>query len=492
MTLPRDPTAQPSQDGSGTTWNFQLHPAFWFGMAMCDDQSAPNPAGTSVTSRAGPNVPCTPDSDANIYTDRLGGAHFIGQHPGAAFMELQFYPPGWAPWPAGNSCDATQWCAAMTIDSFARNSNFAPGNPNRNLNSTCLAQIGGQEYVNFAFVTTNGVSQAPANPKALTADPNSVGFTPDPTKDLFMSSGDTLKVNMHDTPTGFQAVINDLTSGKSGSMTASVANGFGQIQYAPAPSTACNVISQPFHPMYSTASENTRVPWAAHTYAVAFSDEIGHFEYCNATDGSVGGGCVTAGASDPAGVDGDDFGCFNPSQSTLVPISGCLGTDFDFDGPEYANNWPGTNANAAQDRALHATAIQFTSPLTNGNNFDRVAFESDMAAVEGYCNVVTGAHCTNPPVGDNGVTFYPFFSTVNVANIQGGNSQGDVGCQWGEGGAFIPGTTNNFGGSSTTEYANLLFVDYVSSVQPNGVNHLAENYSRVLSSNPCQTGENVQ
>jgi hypothetical protein len=492
MTLPTDPQAQPSQDGTGSTWNIQLHPAFWFGMAMCDDQSAPNPAGTSVPSRAGPNVPCTPNSDTNIYTDHLGGAHYIGQHPGAAFMEMQFYPPGWAPWPAGNSCDATQWCAAMTIDSFSRNSNFRPGNPNRNNNPTCLGQIGGTEYVNFAFITKNGVSQAPANPKALQSDPNSVGFTPDPTKDLFMSSGDKLRVDMHDTPAGFQVVINDLTSGQNGSMTASVANGFGQIEFNPAPSTACNVISQPFHPMYSTASENTRVPWAAHTYNIAFSDEIGHFEYCGATDGFVGGLCTAAGAGDPGSPDGDDFACFNGSQSKLINIVGCQGTDLDFDGPEYANNWPGTNANPAQDQALHSTPIRFTSPLTAGNNFDRVAFESDMAAVEGYCNVVTGAGCTNPPVGDNGATFYPFFSTVNVANSQGGNSQGDVACQWGEGGAFIPGATNTFGGSSATEYANLLFADYVSSVQPTGVNHLAENYSQTLSSNPCQTGENVQ
>src|SRR5215469_5188610 len=42
LTLPSDPPTAPSQDGTGGTWNFQLHPTFWFGMAMCDDQSAPN------------------------------------------------------------------------------------------------------------------------------------------------------------------------------------------------------------------------------------------------------------------------------------------------------------------------------------------------------------------------------------------------------------------------------------------------------------------
>ena len=43
VTLPSDPAAPPKQDGSGSTWNFQLRPAYWFGMIMCDDQSAPNP-----------------------------------------------------------------------------------------------------------------------------------------------------------------------------------------------------------------------------------------------------------------------------------------------------------------------------------------------------------------------------------------------------------------------------------------------------------------
>jgi hypothetical protein len=479
LTLPTDPKAQPSQNGTGTTWNFQLHPAFWFGMAMCDDQSAPNPKGAATGSRAGPTVPGAADSDTNIYTGHLGDPKYIGQHPGSAFMEMQFYPPGWAPWPAGSSCDATEWCAALNIDSLSRNSNFPSGN--RFQNSTCLAQIGGEEYVNFAFITKNGVAQAPANPKALHADPNQVGLTPDPTKDLFMNSGDKLTVDMHDTPAGFQVVISDLTSGQSGSMTASVANGFGQIEFNPAPSTACNVISQPFHPMYSTSSENTRVPWAAHSYNIAYSDEIGHFEYCNATDGVPGGNCVAGGAGDPGGPDGDDDGCFNPSQSTLVPITGCLNfsTDFDFDGPDYANNWPGTGPNYGQDKKFHSTPIQFTSPLTNGANFDRAAFESDMAALEATCNVRTGEGCTNPPVGDNGPAFYPIFSTG--AATTGPKKQ----CVWDEGGPNIKDATNNFGGSSTTEYANLLFIDYVSSIQPTGVNHLAENYNQVLSSNPC-------
>src|SRR3974377_2198921 len=48
LRLPSDPPTPPSQDGTGGTFTFQLHPAFWVGMVMCDDQSAPNPGGSTV------------------------------------------------------------------------------------------------------------------------------------------------------------------------------------------------------------------------------------------------------------------------------------------------------------------------------------------------------------------------------------------------------------------------------------------------------------
>jgi hypothetical protein len=93
LKLPKDPPLQPKQDGTGRTWNLQLRPTFWFGMAMCDDQSAPNPGGSAT---AGPNIKCEPDSDANVYDDpRPEKRDYIGRHPGTAFMEMQFYPPRW-------------------------------------------------------------------------------------------------------------------------------------------------------------------------------------------------------------------------------------------------------------------------------------------------------------------------------------------------------------------------------------------------------------
>ena len=468
MTLPKDPPTRPVQDGTGGTYNFQLHPAFWFGMAICDDQSAPNPGGSAL----GPNVPCTADSDANVFNSPdPTSPSYIGLHPGTAFMEMQFYPPGWAPWPAGNSCAATQWCAALNIDSLSQNMNAGT-----QLNPTCAATTG-IEYVNFAFITRSGVSQAPANP----VDSTLATFTPNATKDLFMRSGDKLSVLLHDTSAGFQVVINDLTSGQAGSMTASAANGFGEVQFAPSPSTSCTNIPTDFHPMYSTSSPGTRVPWAAHSYNVAFSDEIGHFEFCNGVN-PRSFSCSGAGVNDTSGPDADDVGCFSPAQSTMIRVGGCLGSDVDFDGVPYGQNWPGTFSSASTDALFHPTPIRFTSPLFNGTtNYAQAAFENDLPRIEFATNPPCQRHisnpadpspgsgCVDPPTG----AFYPIFSTTSTAGS----------CQWQLGGAFIPGTTDSFGGTSTAEYGPLLPLFYpASNGQPT---YRYNDFQNALSSNPC-------
>jgi hypothetical protein len=462
LTLPNDPPITPKQDGTGGTFNFQLHPAFWFGMAMCDSQSAPNPAQS-----------CTPDSDANIFD----GADptkpdYIGKHPGTAFMEMQFYPPGWAPWPAGNSCDSNKWCAALNIDSLSENQNTS-----QVLNSTC-ADVTGLEYVNFAFITKNGKTLGPANPVQHTL----ATFTPDPAKVLFMKPGDKLVVTMHDTRDGFQVIIQDLTTGETGSMTASIANGFGQVKFAPSPSTECTNIPYAFHPMYSTSSEHTRVPWAAHSYNIAFSDEIGHFEYCNQVNSS--GQCMIAGINDPNGVDADDVGCFSATSSTRIAIAGCTGTDDDFDGVPYQHTWPGSIRDRNQDVRFNPRSVLFTSPLFTPvsaggtlSNYSRVAFETDLPRIEdpgvssnNNCNRSTGAGCVNPP---NGANFYPIYSTHG----------GDLSCVWQLGGPYVPGTKNTFGGTSTAEYGSLLQLVYPS---PSGPSFRYNDFRQVLSYNPCE------
>jgi len=460
LTLPTDPSTLPNQTGTGGTFNFQLHPTFWFGMAMCDTQSAPE-----FTNQ------CTPDSDTNIFDSANTRAKdYMGKHPGGAFMEMQFYPPGWAPFnlPGGVSCDATQWCAALNIDSFNQDQNKGVNN-----NAACLNSVG-IEPVNFAFITKNGVAQAPANPISLVTNP--AVTTPDPTKDLFMNSGDKLVVDLHDTSAGFQVIINDLTQGSTGSMTASIANGFGQVVFAPKGKT-CKVDPYAFHPMYSTSSEHTRLTWTAHSYNIAFSDEIGHWEYCNAVNSS--GICTTDGVHDLDATHSgseDDVFCLSAADSTRVAVSGCAGTDADFDGVPYQTVWPDGNT------TLHPTSLLFTSPLIKGSlSYSRVAFEADIPRVEfdtippcqrhisNPADPNPGAGCVNPPVGAN---FYPIYSTGTV----GGQ------CVWQLGSATIPGTTNDFGGTSVTEYGPQLVLTYPS---VGGPQQILENYRQVLSSNPC-------
>lgn len=422
LTLPSDPAPMPLSQGK--SFNFQLHPAFWFGMAMCDTQSFPEQVST-----------CAPDSDSNIVDPAVSSAH-----PGTAFMEMQFYPPGWVAWPAGNSCDATKWCAALNIDSLSENPVTG-----QVLNSTC-ASITGLEYVNFAFITKNGKPQpnSPANPVNSTLST----FTPDRNADLFMNSGDHIVVTMNDTPHGLKIELNDRTTHQLGSMTASAANSFGQVQFAPN-GTSCTNIPYDFHPMYSTSSEQTRVPWAAHSYNIAFSDETGHFDFCdnvNTTNGTCIGNEGSGSNTKPA--DGDDRGCHVASESLLVQVSGCQGTNSGFDGVPYQNVWPDGNT------TLHPTAIRFSSPRT-GEDFEtpynRMAFEADLPRIESTCNRSTGAGCTLIPITDSGTpaAFYPYFSIT----IQ------RTGCVFQEG-AHIPGSITDFG--KNAQYGALLPLVYTS------------------------------
>ena len=170
------------------------------------------------------------------------------------------------------------------------------------------------------------------------------------------------------------------------------------------PSAAtCALTPYTFHPMYSSSGPDTRVPWAAHSYNIAFADEIGHFEYCSAVDPATGN-CTAPGATDGT-LDNDDTACFAAAQSTRAQITGCTGADNDFDGPEYANNWPGTGSLAHQ-APFDAQPIEFTSPVFDGfHRYSQVAFEADLPRIEEadlkgpgpFCNVTTGANCVNPP-----------------------------------------------------------------------------------------------
>ncbi len=470
LKLPTDPPTNPGgvPKSSKQSFNFQLHPAFWFGMAMCDTQSDPNPG----------RVDCQKDSNGNIFDNADPNApDSISKHPGSAFMEMQFYPPGWVSWPSFPGCDATRWCAALNIDSLSRD----PINGTV-LNPTCQA-ITGEEYVNFAFITKNGHPQAPVNPVNSTL----ATFTPNAQKDLFMNSGDSLLVTLRDTNHGLRIDIQDQTTGEHGFMVTSAANSFGQVKYAPSPSTDCTNLPYDFHPMYSTSTPHTRVPWAAHSYNIAFSDEIGHFDYCT---GSTPIAPSLFGVSCPAGnsegvqgntspTDGDDNFCFPASQSTRIQVAGCTGANLPgFDGVPYQPLWPDGSRN-------HPTSILFSSPLTGEGfhrNYARSAFETDLPAIEASCTIVSAIDpgCTLIPTTDNGTpaNFYPYFSTRGGGDNQ---DRGQAQCMWQIGGA-IPGS-NLFG--QNAQYGTLLPQVHLRNGQHGAAHVLFPDFQQAIN-NPCQ------
>jgi hypothetical protein len=162
-----------------------------------------------------------------------------------------------------------------------------------------------------------------------------------------------------------------------------------------------------FHPEYSTANPRGNT-WSAHTYNVAFSDEIGHFENCLQIDANFN--CTTPGAQDQAsGLDPDDGNsfCMPGTDSLLVKIDGCFSADGDWDGQSYQKDWPGTNPSPGQDKKLHPTPVMFTSPLTDHGtkNYSTIAFEADLPRIEAsdsqdnapFCDTTTGDNCVNPP-----------------------------------------------------------------------------------------------
>lgn len=465
LTLPKDPSARHPNEVN-KSYAFELSGAEWLGMAICDSQSYPEQVST-----------CPPDSNRNILDPTISPKH-VGQ----AYMEMQFYPPGWVPWPTwavavgASSCNPTMWCAALNIDSLSLNP--VTGQPN---NPTCLAQVG-EEYVNFAFITKNGKSQAPANP----VDSTLSTFTPS-SSDLYMNSGDHLSVGFTDTPNGVKVFIRDLTTGATGSMTASKANGFAQVKYDPTGSS-CTAIPYNFHPMYNTSTTKTRVTWAAGSYNVAFDTEIGHFQFCQgpyqipATPFGIDskGNPTVCPGDDTEGrgvnaqpADGDDIFCFPASEALVYKVNGCtFSNDPGFDGASYQRLWPNGNIK------MHPTPFQLTSPRTGINytqQYNTVAFEADLPAIEPTCDPTTGAGCTLIPQTDlnQPAVFYPFYTTTQTRN----------GCVW-QFGSDIPGQNNDFG--QNAQYGTLLQQSYTN--VGGSTSEFYQDFRNILANNPCPQG----
>ena len=419
--LPVDPPRPPDGSLDGPISTFQLYPAFWLSMVLCDTQSFPE------TTRS-----CKRDSDSNIQVP------FSETHAGTAFLETQFYPPGWAPFITQFSCDQTHWCASMHINSLQGNFDFSV------LNENC------EEPTAFAFIQRDGKPTGPPGPDNSTA----ASFTPNP-QTLLMNPGDDLRVTIRDTEHGLLNKIEDLTTGQTGFMVGSAGNGFRHIMWDPDQFT-CKGRPYTYHPMYSTSSApsgqspTTWAGWTAHTVNVSTSLEIGHFEKPDA-------------GNDP---DGEEGPCF-PGPT----IPGCIGTDADFDGYSYHHVYP-------DGKAKHPTPVLVSSPASRGHGsgqyndpYSQVTLETDLPAIEADCNVLTGENCTNPPPG---AAFYPFPHTMKPSAGFPVSQR----CQWTIG-ANHPRQKNAFGGNPVAAWGPLEFTDF------GGGFIAALNNARGPFANPC-------
>ena len=464
VVLPHDPS--PSNP-MAKSYHFELNGAIWFGMALCDTQSYPEQVST-----------CTPDSDSNIVDPAVSP-----NHPGTAFMELQFYPPGWIGWPTwavaagAGTCDPTKWCAALNIFSLLED-------PVAGTTQNLRARPGWASSPSTSRSSLGTASPRRSEPDRFDADDVHARPGEDPVHERRRPGrGDHprhgARCEGHPQRPDHRAIRVD-----DGQRRQRVRADQVRPDRHELPGDPYN-----FHPMYSTSSPQTRVIWAAHTYNVAFSDEIGHFEDCNGpnpipaspfgVDAQGNPVACPAGNAEGRGTDteptdGDDNFCFPGSEAVLVHINGCTDTNTGFDGLTYQPVWPDGNT------ATHPQPFLFSSPLTGSNynvNYTRTAFEADLPRIEtNTCDRTTGAGCTLIPTTDDGqpAAFYPFFSTLH------GNGNGH-GCQWAFGN-HLPGG-NDLGRNA--QYGSLLSSSYLIFGGGGAAHNLINNFRNILS-NPCR------
>jgi hypothetical protein len=414
--LPVEPTALPtvSSPGHDVTHTFELTVAPWFSIDVCDPNSTPM-------------LPCTPESDANAPSSSSPGA-------GAAFVELQFYPPGFAPFSDNISCDNTHWCSALTIDSLeCAGSGFGAGPCNQNC----------PEPVNFGFIQANGVPTGPPSPQLT----DNATFTPN-SSTLLMNQGDDISVRMFDAavPGGhaLEAEETDYTTHQSGFMIASAANGFMNTN-----PTTCDGTPFNFQPEYSSAAAQNVIPWGFGPYMINTQFEIGHFEPCTSLSGKVAGhnsdpfytncsGPYESAADSGSSLEPDDAPCYpfgDRHRGTAAPnlVTGCdvftdaIG-DLDYDGTPYYADWPDS---VAPDR-FPSTFLQ-QQPVTQGGlRYPQIQFVTDNSATQlnTNCDPSTGTGCVLPPQGPG--NFYPYWTQARVSgqcvwefgNVRNGNTFG--------------------------------------------------------------------
>ncbi|HEY3734535.1 MAG TPA: hypothetical protein VGL63_11520 [Streptosporangiaceae bacterium] len=261
-----------------------------------------------------------------------------------------------------------------------------------------------------------------------------------------MNPGDRISVHMFDAkiPGGRALEVRetDFSTGQSGFMIASAANGFMNTS----PFT-CDGKPFNFQPEYSSAGPHNLLPWGIGAYMINDQYEIGHFEACTSLRQPVTSGdpffkqCVgpyEQGSDQGNPFEPNDAPCYpfgdthgGTAQPNLVTgcdvFAGAIG-DLDYDGSPYWADWPDSTV-----AGPFPTPFEQLQPTTvGGQQYPQIQFVTDASATEfnTRCNLEAGSGCVLPPKGPG--HFYPYFTQAKVGgrcvwefgNMRNGNTFG--------------------------------------------------------------------
>ena len=393
------PEAAAAADGSGGTWNFELRPTFWFGLTLCDTESAPE--YTKM---------CTPDSDANdlVGTNPTGGLH--RQAPRERVHGAAVLRPGLRAAVRGLRLhrDAV---LRRDDDRQPEPRTRTPGRQNTppatTTSSAAKSRSTGRTSRRAATRRLRPTRSSPAR----SPNPNFAAVNPDLTKDLLMNPGDRVTIHMHDTAAGFRIDLTDLTTGRA------VDDRIGRQRLR---RTSCSRRT----PRRAHRRRTRSIPSTARLIRAAtrgrrtpttsrYSDEIGHFEHCMETRRELqlrdrrrsGRRCASTRRRRHLLRPGSD--------SPLIKINGCFVERRRLRRAVVPERLAGDDPERAATSAA-PEPVMFTSPTTERGDqlLRRSRSRPTCRAIEArtrrHRRSATGhRRCVNPPPG---AQFYPFFS----------------------------------------------------------------------------------
>ncbi len=234
----------------------------------------------------------------------------------------------------------------------------------------------------------------------------------------------------------------DLSTGQSGFMIASAANGFMNTSITDCSGTPFN-----FQPEYNTARAQNVIPWGFGPYMINSQFEIGHFEPCSSlvnpvtdTGDTFYTNCVGPydSSAENSALEPDDAPCYpfgDTHGGTAAPnlVTGCdvfndaIG-DLDYDGTPYYPDWP----NSVTPDRFPSTFLQFQPTTGGGQRYPQIQFVTDNSATQfvDSCDPQSGQNCVLPAPGPG--HFYPYFTLARVGgvcvwefgNVRNGNTFG--------------------------------------------------------------------